>query len=444
MEKLVVIGGVAAGMSAAAKAKRVDPKLAVQVYAAGQYISYAGCGLPYFIGGFISNRDQLIARTPEAFKAQDIDVKTEHEVLKIDPKQQKVTVRNLITGQEFEDSFDRMVIATGASPLIPPLPGVDKEGVFPLRTINNAVDIRAYVLDNQVKNVVVVGGGFIGLEMVENFKHLGCNVTVVERGPQLLNVADEDMAGVVQDYLEKQGVKMALGVEMQGLVGNQAVKAVATDRGEIPADLVLLSLGVKPNSEIAAACGIETGIKGAIKVNEYSETNEPWIYAAGDCATVRHLISGRDTYVPMGTTANKQGKVAGENAAGGRVRFRGVVGTGIARILDLEFARTGLTEKECRELGFEYVAKKITGATKPGYCMGSAEVQVKLIAEAATGRILGGQIVGGANAGKRIDLLAVAAAVGHTVDEMADMDLAYSPPFSPVWDPILVALNQFS
>ncbi|MGE5370774.1 MAG: CoA-disulfide reductase [Solirubrobacterales bacterium] len=443
MSKLIVIGGVAAGMSAAAKAKRMDKQLAVQVYAAGDYISYGGCGLPYYIGGFIPDVNRLVARTPEQMKEQGIDVKVRHEVTAIDPDQQKVTILDRDRQQSFEEEFDQLIIASGASAIVPPMPGIDLDGVFQLRTIPDAVAIRSFIDQYHPRQAVIVGGGFIGLEMVENLQRLGCQVTIVEKAPQLLTVADADMAGLIQQYLEETGVKMALGVDMQGIEGDKRVRAVLTDRGPIEAELVLLSIGVKPNSEIAAAAGIELGIRNAIQINERCETNIAGIYAAGDCATVRHLVSGRDTYIPMGSTANKQGKVAGENAAGGRTSFRGVVGTGIARISGREFARTGLSERECKDLGFSYIAKKIEGQTAASYCPGATAIQVKLIAEGGTGRILGGQIAGGPTSAKRIDVIALAIASGSTVADLVDMDLAYSPPFGPVWDPLLVALNQF-
>ncbi|MGE5417858.1 MAG: FAD-dependent oxidoreductase [Acidobacteriota bacterium] len=443
MSGLIIIGAVAGGMSAAAKARRTKSDLPIRVYNADSYISYAGCGLPYFIGGSVKDVGAVVPRTPEHFAEQRIEVLTRHVVESINTAKKSVTVRNMETDTLFEDSYDKLIIATGARALVPPMPGIDLEGVFVLRSPCDAIQIRTYLEERKPRNVVIVGGGYIGLEMVESVLEYGCQVTVIERAPQLIATLDTDMAGLVQDYLEKRGVKVAINADMKGLIGQGSVSAVRTADGDIPAEMVLLSLGVKPNTEFAAEAGIELGFKGAIRVNERMETNLPGIYAAGDCATVINLASGQEAYIPMGTTANKQGRVAGINAAGGSAHFNGVVGTGVARVIDLEIARTGLIERECRDLNIKYVQKTINDKTTAHFFEDAPDITLKIVAEAGNGRILGAQIVGGRGAGKRIDVLAVAISLHHTIDDMIDLDLAYSPPFAPVWDPILVALNQF-
>ncbi len=442
-QRLLIIGGVAAGMSAAAKARRIDPELEIIVYTDDEYISYAGCGLPYFIGGRFAEKESLIARTAAEFATQNIIVKTRVRAETIKPESQKVTLKDLHNNQEFEDHYDRLVIASGARPFVPPMDGINLDGIFSLRTIHDSLNIKAYLQQQQPRKAAIIGGGYIGLEMAENLLEHGCEVNIIERAPHIIPNMDEDMAMIVTKYLESKGIIIHTGVAVSGFSGEQAVAIVNTDKGTIDADFVLLSIGVLPNSEIAAASGIELGIKNAIQVNAKMETNLEGIYAAGDCATTMHLISGQEVYIPMGTTANKQGKTAGENAAGGNASFKGVLGTGIARVMEMEIARTGLGENECKQLGIDYVARKIVAKSAAHYCPVSGEVHVKLIADKTNNRLIGAQIVGYQGSAMRIDMLASAITMQATIDQLIDMDLAYSPPFSPVWDPVLVALNQF-
>lgn len=442
-QRLLIIGGVAAGMSAAAKARRIDPELEIIVYTDDEYISYAGCGLPYFIGGRFAEKESLIARTAAEFATQNIIVKTRVRAETIKPESQKVTLKDLHNNQEFEDHYDRLVIASGARPFVPPMDGINLDGIFSLRTIHDSLNIKAYLQQQQPRKAAIIGGGYIGLEMAENLLEHGCEVNIIERAPHIIPNMDEDMAMIVTKYLESKGIIIHTGVAVSGFSGEQAVAIVNTDKGTIDADFVLLSIGVLPNSEIAAASGIELGIKNAIRVNAKMETNLEGIYAAGDCATTMNLISGQEVYIPMGTTANKQGKTAGENAAGGNASFKGVLGTGIARVMEMEIARTGLGENECKQLGIDYVARKIVAKSAAHYCPVSGEVHVKLIADKTNNRLIGAQIVGYQGSAMRIDMLASAITMQATIDQLIDMDLAYSPPFSPVWDPVLVALNQF-
>jgi NADPH-dependent 2,4-dienoyl-CoA reductase/sulfur reductase-like enzyme len=440
-KKIVVIGAVAAGMSAAAKARRTDPACEISVYTDDQDISYAGCGLPYFVGGGIGSKEALLARTVEEFAKENIIVYTRSRVEEIRPASGKVVVRQ--AEKTFEDGYDRLIIATGARPFKPQMPGSDLDGVFPLRSLQDSLHIKEFFSRSHPEKIAIIGGGYIGLEMAENFVKLGCHVSIIEKAPHIIPNMDEDMAQILTRYLEGRGIEIHTGKTVLSLLGDQSVKGVSTDMGEIPADCVLLSIGVIPNSELAGAVGIELGAKNAIRVNSKMETNLENIYSAGDCATTVHLITGKEVYIPLGTTANKQGKVAGENAAGGNSFFKGVLGTGIARVLDMEVARSGLSEAECNMQGISYVSKRIKSRTAAGYAPESKEIHVKLIAEQDSGRLLGGQIVGYAGSAKRIDMLAAAMTLGATVEQLNNMDLAYAPPFSPVWDPILTALNQF-
>ncbi len=440
MAKLVVIGGVAAGMSAASKARRMNKDMDIEVYTDEEYISYAGCGLPYYVQGLVEKEGKLIARTKEQFAKQGIKVFTNHKVISILPGEMQIIVVDS-EGTEKKVSYDKLVIATGARAFVPPLSGKELDNVFTVKSIPSAKLIKEQVKNEDVKNIVIVGGGYIGLEMAEAFAAWKKQITIVELAPQLLGNIDEDMAALVEEYLTKEGVQVRKGEKVLALEGEKRVRKVVTDKGEIPADLVILAIGIQPNSELAAQAGIELGIKGAIKVNKYMETNIPGIYAAGDCATAYHLLYQDDAYVPLGTTANKQGRVAGENAAGGRAEFSGIVGTAIIKVLDLEIGRTGLSMREARQLGKEFREIKVETSTKAHFYPGSQQVTIKLLIDKASQKILGAQIVGGTGAGKRIDVLAAAVQLGLTPFALSELDLSYAPPFSPVWDPVLTAAN---
>ncbi len=443
VKKLIVLGGVAAGMSAASKARRVNPDAEITVYTNEEHISYAGCGLPYFIGGTVKSEDKLIARTIEEFKESNIDVKLNSEAISLAPASKSIEIKDVVTGKTFKDNYDKLVIATGARALVPPFEGVEKMGIFKLRNVNDGVKIKQYLEEYRPSNIVIIGGGYIGLEMVEVFIEKGCRVTLIERAPHILPNMDDDMANILAAYLEERGVTIRVGESVEAFPGGESVEKVKTDKGEIPADFVLLSIGVTPNTEFTGGSGVELGPRNAILVDMEMKTSIEDIYAAGDCATAWHAISGKDVYIPLGTTANKQGKIAGENAVGGHAKFNGVLGTGIARVLEMEVSRSGLSERECRELGIEYEARVIKSRTAAHYCPVSGSMHLKLVVDKENKTLIGAQIVGFQGAASRIDMLAVAMTSKATVEELTDMDLAYSPPFSPVWDPVLVALNQF-
>jgi NADPH-dependent 2,4-dienoyl-CoA reductase/sulfur reductase-like enzyme len=450
-KKLAVIGGIAAGMSAAAKARRIDRDLEIVVFTDETRVSYGACGLPYYISGEIKKASHLVARTIEQFKEQGIKVRTQCRVEEIRPATRSLLIRSFKTGDHYEYEYDSLVIATGASARIPPIANADLNGVFKLRNVEDGEDIRQYLAEAKPQNAVIVGGGYIGLEMAEVLHQQGIKVAIVEMAPHLAPNMDRDMAEILQQYLQEQGIEVFTGEKVLALEGDAPtasanrtrVRQLVTDCRTLPADLVLLSAGVTPNSWLAGKAGLALGAQQAIRVNERMETSEPGIYAAGDCATTFHLVTGEEVYIPMGTTANKQGRTAGENAAGGNAEFKGVVGTGIARVLDLEIARTGLTERECQQRGLNYEAKMIQAKTLPGFFARSGKIYVKALAEPGAGRLLGAQIVGFAGAGKRIDVFATALTLGATMDQLEDLDLAYAPPFSPVYDPILIAINQF-
>ncbi|MEA4891131.1 MAG: FAD-dependent oxidoreductase [Peptococcaceae bacterium] len=441
MTRMIVIGGVAAGMSAASKAARQAKGMQVDVYTDERHIAYSACSLPYYTQGVIDNEEVMIARTPEEFGKQGVNVHMGFTVAEIAPEKKQVLVA-APDGPETWEPYDKLVICTGARPIVPPLPGRELMGVFTVKQIPDVDKIKSYIALKKPERAVIVGGGFIGVEMAEALVNLGLQVTVLEMAPQIMTLMDEDMAAMVQETLEKAGVEVKTAAAVAGFSGTQRVEAVNYEGGSIPAELVILAIGVKPNTELAARAGVELGFKNAIRVNEYLETNLPDIYAAGDCATAYHRVTEKETYIPLGTTANKQGRTAGENAAGGRRAFGGVVGTTIFKVMEMEGARTGLSLREAKMNGFEAWDSSITSNTRAAGYPGRGPCTIKLVVEKGTDRLLGAQIFGAPGAGKRIDLLAAMVQMKQTIQDLAGLDLAYAPPFSPVWDPVLVAANQ--
>jgi len=442
-ERLVVIGGDAAGMSAASQARRLRDDLDIVVFERGPHTSYAACGIPYYVGGLVQEWRALVARTPDEFRRQGIDARVRHEVTEIDPEGHRVRVRNLETGEAWWEPYDHLLIATGALPVRPAVPGADAEGIYGVHTLESGIRLREIVDRGQARRVVIVGGGYIGLEMAEAMCLRDLETSLVQRGSQVMNTLDPDMGALVSDAIRGIGVTLYLGEEVIAFDAKDGrLRAVITDKRELPADMAILGMGVRPNTELARAAGIPLGVKGAIRVNERMQTGVAGIWAAGDCAEVFHLVSRRPAHIPLGTTANKQGRVAGLNLGGRPATFPGVVGTAVSKICSLEVARTGLQEKEIAELGLEFVSATIKSRTRAGYYPDAGAITVKVLAEKGTGRFLGGQIVGTEGAAKRIDVMAVALHAGMTVDEMVHLDLSYAPPFSPVWDPVLTAVRQ--
>ncbi|MDP9366377.1 MAG: FAD-dependent oxidoreductase [Chloroflexota bacterium] len=439
--RFVVVGADAAGMSAASEARRVDPDLEIVAYDRGDFASYSQCGLPYLVGGLVEQPQRLVARSVDEFARRGIAVRLGHEVTAIDPARRTLRVRDLRSGTEAEEPYDRLLLATGASPVRPPVPGLDLVGVFHLDLMEDAIAIRAYLKEHRPRRAVIVGGGYVGLEMAENLRRLGLAVAVVQRGPQLFPSVDVGIAAPIEEELARNGVDVSLcDSVLQACEGRHGrVADVHTSGGDLPADLVLLATGVRPNAELARAARIPLGATGAVAVDDHLRTSKPDVFAAGDCAEHRHRLLGQPTWVPLGTTANKQGRIAGRNAAGGDEAFAGIVGTAIARVFDLEVGRTGLTEREAATAGLSFVATTLESTDHAGYLPDARTLTLKLVAEAGSGRLLGAQATGRAGAAKRIDVAATALYAGLSAEDLTRLDLAYAPPFNSVWDPLQVA-----
>lgn len=442
-KRLVIIGGVAAGMSAASRARRLDPDLEIVAYERTGYISYGSCGLPYLIAGVVSEAADLVARTPEQFAQQGIETHTHHEVERIDTANRMLKVRDLDGRQEFSVAYDQLVVATGGSAIRPSIPGVDLQGVFVLRTVEDGLAVNEFMTQHRPRRAVIIGGGYIGVEVAEAFVQRGLQTTVLDMAPQLLDNFDADLAQMMQNELERNGATVSVDDTAQGIEGDAAgrARAVVSARGRYEADLVLIGAGVAAESLLAQEAGIALGVKGAIAVDEGMRTNVPGVYAAGDCAETYHLLLKGPSYVPLGSTANKQGRVAGTNAGGGEAIFHGVVGTAITKTFELGVAVTGLTEKAAAQLGWPARAVSIEHGSRAHYYPSPGPIRVKLVWDPGDGRLLGAQIAGPVAEAKRIDVLATALHHGLTIEDLQRLDLSYAPPFSPVWDPILVAAN---
>ncbi|MBN1476442.1 FAD-dependent oxidoreductase [Candidatus Sumerlaeota bacterium] len=440
-QRLVVIGGTAAGASAAAKARRVNGELEIVVLEKSGFVSYGSCGLPYLISGVVPNHHRLIARTPEEFSRGGIQVRTRNEVTQIDTQRRVVEVRDLERDVVFELAFGRLIVASGAAALRPSVAGGDLQGIFTLRTIEDGLAIQRWLAHHHPRRAVVVGGGYIGLEMAEAFRARGLEVFVVEMLPHLMPNIDADMSTLIREELERQGVTVSLGNRVEGFVGTDRVGAVRTQEGDIPTEVVMLGIGVRPNVTLAQSAGLALGPTGALSVDDHQRTGVQGVFAAGDVVESKHVVTGKPAYVPLGSTANKQGRVAGINAAGGDAHFSGIVGTAVVKVFDLEVARTGLSEGEARREGYVVRTTKIGHPSAGHYMPDPTPLHVKLIYEDRTERLLGAQMVGRRGAAKRIDVLAAALHGGWTLEEVSRLDLGYAPPFAPVWDPILVACN---
>ncbi len=443
-QRIIIIGGVAAGTKTASKARREDPHAEIIVFTDEEFISYAGCGEPYYISGHIKEQDKLLARTPDQFKTVfNIDIQTKHRVTKIKPEEKTVEVKDLKDDTTRTESFDRLVIATGARTIIPPIPGIDLKGVHTLRTIPDTANIREHVDAGSAKEAVVVGGGFIGLEMVETLTERGIHVTLVEMLPQVAPPYDEDLAAHIKSTLEKHDVTVLLESRLEEIHGDQEgkVRSIKVNGRELPADLVLISCGVRPNVELAKEAGITVGPTGAIQVNDRLQTNYPYIYSAGDCAETTQMVTGKPVWIPLGSTANRQGRVLGSNITGGDVKFPGVLGTSIFRIFELNVSRTGLIEKEAKEEGINYESVVVSVDDHPHYMPEGKKVIVKLLAERSTKRIIGAQVWGPGNVDKVIDTIATAITFKSTVDDMTQLDLAYAPPYAPPLGNAVTAAN---
>ncbi|HEX7364455.1 MAG TPA: FAD-dependent oxidoreductase [Dehalococcoidia bacterium] len=441
----LIIGAVAAGMSAASRARRLKPDMEIIVVEKTGALSWAACGMPYLISDKVKSPNNLVVYDAKFFKEQrDIDVILYNEARQIFPQRKTVAVKDLKTGEETEYKYDKLLISTGARAFVPPIKGIDLQGVFTLREFQDGVAIKEYIRKNSPGKGLIVGGGYIGMEMAESFSAAGLQVTIIEKMPNILGTMDDEIARLVEEELKSNNVtliKSAGATEFIG-DGSSLVKVLADTGTTIDARIALVGAGIRPNSEIAMTAGIELGKTGAIKVNERTETNVSDIYAAGDCAEAYHLVLHRNAYIPLGTTANKQGRVAGENAAGGNATFGGIVGTAIFKTFDLEVGRTGITEKEARAEGIDCVSNVIQHSSRAFYYPGRSDITVKLVAEKKTGLLLGAQMAGHEGVAKRTDVLATAITVGMTVSQIENLDLGYAPPLSPVYDPVLVAASE--
>lgn len=445
-ERLVVVGGDAAGMSAASQARRRRGRADLEVVAfeRGNFTSYSACGIPYLVGDVVHDAEQLIARSPETFRAKfDIEVHLRHEVTELDLSRGAVRVRDLDGDVERWEAFDQLMVATGAVPTRPRLPGADAAGVHGVQVLDDGIAVRRVVDEERPRRAVVVGGGYIGLEMAEALVLRGLDVTLVDAAPQPMRTLDPDMGALVADALRGVGVRLHLGERVEGFEAvDGRVRAVVTSAGTLPADLVVLGLGVRPDAALAEAAGIPVGVTGGICTDRRMRTRVEGVWAAGDCVETFHLVSGAPVAVALGTHANKQGRVAGINIGGGYATFPGVVGTAASKICAVEVARTGLNEAEAAGAGFDTLSTVVESTTRAGYYPGATRMKTKIVAEKRTGRLLGAQIVGEEGAAKRIDGLAIAVWNGMTVEEMTGLDLSYAPPFAPVWDPVLIAARK--
>ena len=445
-QRLIVVGGDAAGMSAASQAKRMGKdELEVIALERGHYTSYSACGIPYWVGGEVDG-DHLVARTPEQHRANGIDMRIRIEVESIDLDTQTIKTRNVETGTTGEEAFDDLVIATGAEPVRPDLPGIGAIGIFGVQTLDDGGAVIDYLNEQDPKRVVVVGSGYVGIEMAEAMANRGISVTVVDQAEEPMTTLDPDMGRLVHEAMEGMGIDVRTKSQVDGFAAaaDGHVAAVSVNGTEMPADIVICGLGVKPNTALAKASGLRLGSKGGLRTDLRMRVEGlENVWAGGDCVESRHLVSEDWVHAPLGTHANKQGRVIGTNVGGGYATFPGVVGTAMSKVMNLEIARTGLRENEAEEAGYKVATVIHESTTRAGYYPETSPIMVKLIAEVRTGRLLGGQIVGRSEgAAKRIDTLAVALWNRMTVEEMTALDLGYAPPFSPVWDPVLIAARK--
>jgi NADPH-dependent 2,4-dienoyl-CoA reductase/sulfur reductase-like enzyme len=438
VERLVVIGGNGAGMSAASQVRRRRPDVDIIALERGGWTSYSACGIPFLVGGSVAAAAKLVSRTPDEFRAMRIDARIGHEVTGIDLADRSLEVHNLRGQRTFRLRFDQLHLATGAIPVRPDVPGIDSPHVHGVQTLDDASGLLDDVAARPPAHVAVVGSGYIGLELAEAFLDRGASVTVVDRAEQVMATLDPEMGALVGAAMRAAGVTLRLGEALVGIEKG----ALQTDAGEIPADLVVLGTGVRPNSSLAADAGIETGVRNSIVVDRQQRTSAAGVWSAGDCCQSYHVVTGLPTYEALGTVANKQGRVAGINMAGGYATFGGVAGTAVTRICATEIGRTGLSEREAAAAGFSTVSASIVSTTIAGYLAEATKLTLKLVAERGTGRVLGMQVVGGAGSAKRVDVIATALHAGFDVEDVIGLDLSYAPPFSSVWEVVQIAARE--
>lgn len=441
MMKIVIIGGVAGGATAAARIRRLDEQAEIVVFEKSGYISYANCGLPYYIGGVIEQKSSLTLQTPESFwKRFHVDMRVRHEVVKINPEKKTVEVHNLNTDEVFEETYDKLIISTGAKPTQPRLPGVGLDKLFTLRTVEDTFKIKEYIDANKPKSVVLAGGGFIGLELAENLRELGMDVIIVQRPKQLMNPFDSDMAAIIHGEMRKHGVKLHLGYTVEGFEETlQGVKVLLKDTEPLHADMVILAIGVTPDTKLAKEAGLELGIKDSIVVNDRMETSVKDIYAVGDAVQVKHAVTGLDALISLAGPANKQGRIVADNVCGGDSRYKGSQGSSVIKVFDMTAATTGINVANAKKAGLDVEYVILSPMSHAGYYPGGKMMTLKVVFEKETYRLLGAQAVGYDGVDKRIDVLATVIHMGMKATELKDLDLAYAPPYSSAKDPVNMA-----
>lgn len=439
--KVVIVGGVAAGATAAARLRRLDEQAEILIFERSGYISYANCGLPYYIGDVITDPEALTLQSPEQFFARfRVQVRVRHEVTALHPERKAVSVTDLATGRTFEESYDKLILAPGARPTQPRLPGVGLERVFTLRTVEDTFRIKEFIQKNKPRSAVLAGGGFIGLELAENLRELGMEVTIVQRPKQLMNPFDADMAALIHAEMRRHGVQLALGSTVEGFAPtNSGVEVLRKDEPSLQADMVVLAIGVTPDTALAKSAGLALGIKDSILVNDRMETSVPDIYAAGDAVQVRHAVTGQDALISLAGPANKQGRIIADNICGMNSRYTGSQGSSVVKVFSMTAAATGVNEKNARNAGFDPEAVILSPMSHAGYYPGGRLMTMKLVYDKPTLRVLGAQIVGYEGVDKRIDVLATAIHAGMTAPQLKELDLAYAPPYSSAKDPVNMA-----
>ena len=439
--KVVIVGGVAGGATAAARLRRLDEAAEIVVFERSGYVSYANCGLPYYIGGIIEDPEELTLQTPESFWDRfRVRMHVRHEVTAIHPQEKTVSVKNLDSGEEWEERYDKLLLSPGAKPTRPRLPGVELERVFTLRTVEDTLRMKEFVEKKKPASAVLAGGGFIGLELAENLRELGLEVTIVQRPRQLMSPFDADMAALLHGEVRRNGVRLALGHTVEGFAeAGDGVEVLLKEAPALRADMVVLAIGVTPDTALAASAGLELGLKGSIVVNERMETSVPDIYAVGDAVQVKHFVSGEDTLLSLAGPANKQGRIAADNMAGGHSVYKGSQGSSVLKIFSLTAATTGLSESKARQAGFDAESVVLSPMSHASYYPGGKLMTMKVVFEKESDRLLGAQIIGYDGVDKRIDVLATAIRAGMKASELKDLDLAYAPPYSSAKDPVNMA-----
>ena len=439
--KVVIVGGVAGGATAAARIRRLDEQAEIVVFERSGYVSYANCGLPYFIGDVITDPAELTLQTPESFFSRfRVSMKVRHEVTALHPDRKTVSVTNLETGETFEESYDKLLLSPGARPTQPRLPGVGLDKLFTLRTVEDTLRIKDHITQHHPKSAVLAGGGFIGLELAENLRALGLEVTIVQRPRQLMNPFDADMAALLHAEMRRNGVRLALGHTVEGFVEKDGgVDVLLKDEAPLHADMVVLAIGVTPDTALAREAGLALGIKGSIVVNDRMETSVPDIYAVGDAVQVKHSVTGQDALISLAGPANRQGRIAADNICGGDSRYRGSQGSSVIKVFDLTAAVTGVNETNAKKAGLNVDTVLLSPMSHAGYYPGGRVMTMKVVFEQETYRLLGAQIVGYEGVDKRIDVLATAIHAGMKATELKDLDLAYAPPYSSAKDPVNMA-----